>query len=276
MSHSGARPFVPRSTLRAWAARHPLLAYVGLAYAISWASWWPLLLANAPVRMGVGWPSQMPGLVGPGVAAIVVTWLAAGRSGLRALGERCLRWEAGTWWWSVLAILAAGAVGLLLTRRFTDASAWIAFNGVPGAWPAVLTVLVIFGVNGVGEELGWRGFLADRLLRRRSLLTTALLVAIVWAPWHAPLFFVTATFQAFTAADVVGWVIGLTAGSVVLTWLYRGSGRSVLLVAAWHTAFNLTSATPAASGVVAAISSTVVMIAAVAITIVELTRPRRS
>jgi hypothetical protein len=36
----------------------------------------------------------------------------------------------------------------------------------------------------------------------------------------------------------------------------------VLLVAAWHTAFNLTSATQATEGVVAATTSTAVMLAA--------------
>ena len=30
---------------------------------------------------------------------------------------------------------------------------------------------------------------------------------------------------------VVGWPLVLTAGSFVLTWLYQGSGRSILLVA---------------------------------------------
>jgi membrane protease YdiL (CAAX protease family) len=258
-----------------WVARHPLPAYVALAYLWSWAYWWPLLLADASVRMGVGWPSQLPGLIGPALAAVVVTWLADGRPGVRALGERGTRWRAGAWWWSVPAILAAGAIGLLATGRLGDAATGIGYNGVPAAWPALLTVLAVFVVNGVGEELGWRGFLTDRLLQRRSLVTTALLVALVWAPWHLPLFLVTESFQSFAVAHVVGWAIGLTAGSVVLTWLYRGSGRSVLLVAAWHTAFNLTSATPVATGAVAAISSTVVMVAAVAIVVLELRGRRR-
>ncbi len=134
----------------------------------------------------------------------------------------------------------------------------------------------MFVVNGVGEETGWRGFIADRLLRRHSLTVTALLVALVWAPWHAPLYFFSGTFKAFAIAQTVGWAIGLTAGSIVLTWLYRGSGASILLVAVWHTAFNFTSATPAADGSVAAISSTVVMVAAVAILIGDpLSRRRR-
>ena len=69
----------------------------------------------------------------------------------------------------------------------------------------------------------------------------------------------------------VGWGIGLLAGSVVLTRLYIGSGRSVLLVALWHTGFNITSATTATQGLSAAITSTAVIVAAT----VVLVRARR-
>ena len=101
-------------------------------------------------------------------------------------------------------------------------------------------------------------------------------MAAIWAPWHLPLFFALESFEAFTVVEIVGWVIGITAGSFLLTWLFRGSGGSVLLVAVWHTAFNFTSAaTPATEGVVTAITSTAVMVVAVAIVIAD-RRQRRT
>ena len=56
-----------------------------------------------------------------------------------------------------------------------------------------------------------------------------------------------------------GWALGLVAGSVVLAWLYREGRRSVLLVAAWHTAFNLVSATEATGAVAGTITSVLVI-----------------
>jgi membrane protease YdiL (CAAX protease family) len=38
------------------------------------------------------------------------------------------------------------------------------------------------------------------------------------------------------------FVIGLTCGAIVLTWLYNGSGGSILLVTLWHGAYNLAAA----------------------------------
>ena len=72
----------------------------------------------------------------------------------------------------------------------------------------------------------------------------------------------------------IGWVLGLLAGSVVLTRLYVGSGRSVLLVALWHTAFNFTTATTATQGLSAAITSTAVVVAAVVVLVRARARER--
>ena len=74
---------------------------------------------------------------------------------------------------------------------------------------------------------------------------------------------------------MVGWLLGLTAGSIVLGWLYNRSGGSVALVAVWHACFNMVSATAAASGLVAAVVTTVVMVQAVVLVVAELVARRR-
>lgn len=275
MPHS-SRPSTTR--WRVAIARRPLTAFVVFAYALSWTCWWPLLLADGPVRAGVGWPSHLPGLLGPALAAAIVVAAGEGRSGVLRWAARGVRWRVGRWWLSVVAIVVAGWGAALLTGAGTAGASWTSYSGLPEAWGVGATAVVVLLVNGIGEEAGWRGFAVDRLAERRSLLATAFGVAVVWALWHLPLFFVLASFRSFGLGGVIGWVLGLTAGSVVLTWLYLRGGRSVLLVAVWHTAFNFTSATPAASGTMAAATSTLVMIAAVAIVVRELrvARPSRS
>lgn len=67
---------------------HPtatLVAFFGLAYAISWSYWIPLALSGAVVRQGSGSPTQLPGLLGPALAAIIVTAAIAGRPDLCAM-----------------------------------------------------------------------------------------------------------------------------------------------------------------------------------------------
>jgi hypothetical protein len=69
-------------------------------------------------------------------------------------------------------------------------------------------------------------------------------------------------FGAFTA---VGFFIGLTAGAIVLTSLCNHTGGSILAVAIWHASYNLSAATTAADGMIAAVSRTLVIFWAVGI-----------
>jgi uncharacterized protein len=55
--------------------------------------------------------------------------------------------------------------------------------GRHGAAAALLLRIVTFGVGG---ETGWRGFALTQLQRRHSVATAPVLVALVWAAWHAP------------------------------------------------------------------------------------------
>jgi membrane protease YdiL (CAAX protease family) len=255
--------------VRAAISRHPVWTYVVLAYALSWSWWVPMAVRGDVVRPGVGWPTHLPGLAGPAVAAVVVTAFIDGRPGLADLWARVTRWRVGwSWWLLVLGTAALALLGVLVAavtgERIPTLAEFASYSGIGRIGLAGMVVLA-FVVNGVGEETGWRGFAADRLLREHSLTRTSFLVAAVWVGWHVPLFWVSSSFRDFGPAQTAGWAIGLTAGSVVLTWIYRKTGRSILLVAALHTAFNLASATEATGFVVGAIASAVVIFGAVSI-----------
>jgi membrane protease YdiL (CAAX protease family) len=207
--------------------------------------------------------------MGAALSAVVVTALASGADGLRDLGRRAWRWRVDRRWYAV--VLATGALLVLAPVVATvtgepqpSGTDYATYSGL-GVLPAAVTFVVVVVVNGFGEEIGWRGFLADRLLPRHGVVRTGLLVAPVWALWHLPMFFFVANLVDLGPAGAAGWFVGLTAGSVLLTWLYQGSGRSIAIVALWHATFNMVTATTAGSGVPAAAASTVVMVAAVVI-----------
>jgi membrane protease YdiL (CAAX protease family) len=253
------------------------LSYVLLAYVLGWSWYVPLALHGDVVRMGVGWPTQLPGLAGPALAAVVVTALVDGSAGLRDLWTRVTRWRIGFKWWAVvggtLSLVLVGVVAPLLTGGdIPPRAAFTQYSGI-GAIGPLGVVLVALLVNGLGEETGWRGFAVQRLLREHSFTWTALVVAVAWGGWHLPFFWMVAGFRGMGPLTI-GWTVGLAAGSVVLAWLYREGQHSVLLVAAWHTAFNLTSATAATGALVGTVTSVLVITWAVWILRREHTRLR--
>lgn len=256
------------SRTRGVARRHPLRTYVVLAYVASWSCWLPLVVTGSQVTHGSGWPTDLPGLAGPATAAAVTSWLVGGRAALRDLLHRAVSRRCPAWcWWYVGATAALGALVAVVSSGGRIGNGWSSYTGAPDLG-MVATFLLVFLVNGFGEETGWRGYLVHHLSRERDLRHTALLVGIVWAGWHLPLFLVVESFRGLGIA-MVGWFIGLLAGSVLLTWLYLRSRSSILLVALWHTTFNFMSGTSRMSGAPAAVSSTAVMVLAVAILVRE-------
>src|SRR5438309_11798407 len=79
----------------------------------------------------------------------------------------------------------------------------------------------------------------------------------------------------FPPAGYVGFVFGLACGSIVLTWLYNGSGDSILACVVWHGLYNLATGTAAATGTFQAATSAFVYVQALLLVGLELRARRR-
>jgi Type II CAAX prenyl endopeptidase Rce1-like len=148
------------------------------------------------------------------------------------------------------------------------------FSGTPAIGLVGVFLLITF-VGSLGEETGWRGYALPQLQRRFSPLTATLILAPLWFLWHLPQFAIIATYRDFGPAGYVGMFLGLTCGAMVLTWLYNRSGRSISLVIVWHGVYNFVGATQAATGTLAAIVSTLIMVQGIILVVIELRARRR-
>jgi len=91
------------------------------------------------------------------------------------------------------------------------------------------------------EELGWRGYWLDKLRHHLSGLKASLLVGLVWALWHLPLFLMRGyILQARSSHPllVVLFFIELFPKSVILTYLFFKNGRSTLAAILFHFMIN--------------------------------------
>jgi uncharacterized protein len=203
------------SALRGWAARRPLLAFVVLAYAISWTLWLPGLLGFGGLAV------QAAGAFGPAVAAALVT---------RWTGGSIRTWFRSLWRWRVPVRFYVYALGLPVAL-FGSMNAVLAVLGEPvhldragaAAVSFAGTFVVVALVGGGQEEPGWRGFALDRFQARHSPLVATLLLGLVWGLWHLPLY----------GLGFVGPMMFV----VFYTWLYNRTG-SVLLCVVLHASFT--------------------------------------
>jgi membrane protease YdiL (CAAX protease family) len=183
--------------------------------------------------------------------------------------------------WVVLAALSplalatlAAAVGDFATGERPDLATLgrVEYLGDIGLPLALLLWLATFGF---GEEIGWRGFAVDSMQKSGwHTLKAAAVIAPVWALWHLPAFFYKPTLMALGAVEIIGYVLGLTAGSVLLAWLYISARASILLVAIWHGLFDLLTTSEASQGLITATVSTLVMLWAAAIVVWYIVKDR--
>ena len=89
-----------------------------------------------------------------------------------------------------------------------------------------------------GEEIGWRGYALPRLSDRLGLAPASVILGIIWASWHLPLFFVPASDTHGQSFPL--FLLQVTALSVAMAWLYWRTGGSLLLVMLLHAAVNNT------------------------------------
>lgn len=235
-----------------------------LAYGLSWGWLIPIGLAGGPVTAGTGWPTHFPALLGPALAAFVVAAWWGGRRGVADLLRRMVLVRVPIRWWlfavsPLLVLLAVLVIDTVVGQPLPAYADFAVFSGLPAGWGVLGVAAAILLVNGFGEETGWRGYALPALQRRYSPLVATVILAVLWAAWHAPMFIVVSTFRSFNVPILAGWIIGLFCGAIVLTWLYNRSGGSVLLVAVWHTTYNIISGTNAATGLLAATSTTLVI-----------------
>ena len=171
-------------------ARHPVLSYAALAFAISWGG---VVLAVGPGGFpgtvdefeALLLPVVLAMLAGPSVAGLVVIGVADGRSGLHDLWARVLTVRVGIRWY-----LAAIAIAPLVVAGTLSALSLASPSFRPGILSVAdptshLAIGLLTGLAaGLCEELGWTGIAVPKLRRRHGALATGLAVGLLWGAWH--------------------------------------------------------------------------------------------
>lgn len=193
---------------------------------------------SGPVERVLAGPLN-PGPWGPLVAALLVTHLEEGRSGLRRLWARAVDYRLGGFWYAVILlafpVLVGGAL-LLAVLTGEPAPELVALRN-PATIP-VAFVFIFFLGGPLQEEFGWRGYALARLQERWNALLSSVVVGLFWGLWHLPLFFMPRQ-DLYYQRPIWGLVASTTLCSVLFTWINNHTRGSILAALLFHTMFNL-------------------------------------
>ena len=90
----------------------------------------------------------------------------------------------------------------------------------------------LFLRGAMGEELGLRGFALPRLQARTTPFRASLIIGILWGAWHLPVLIGRDPLSIIAFSLLA---IGL---SMLFTWLFNGSGGSLIPVLLFHATQN--------------------------------------
>ena len=212
--------------------RRTLLFFL-VTFAFSWSLWIPLAVTGSENGL-----LDTAGRFGPLIAALLLTGTYEGRAGLKALCKKLLIWRVHPGWYAFAflgtAAVALGAIGIHVVLGGTRPQ----FNDPSQLYLIIPVFLYVLFLSVAGEETGWRGYALPHLQARWGALPASLIIGLVWGVWHLPLFWMNGDFH----TQIPFWLFVLqdVALSVVMTWLFNGTGGSLLLVHLFHAASNTT------------------------------------
>ena len=232
-------------------ARYPLISFFILAYTLSWLAWSPWFLSKAGIGLlpfNGGKFSTLLNLaalvLGPTLSAFVVTGASEGREGVRRLLRRIVLWRVSFRWY---AFVLLGIPAIVLVSAVVMPGALASFDA--SAVPNVMFLYVVAGLfflfagGPFFEEIGWRGFALPRLQRLYGPLVGTLILGILWALWHLPLFLIPKWDTPHgSPLDVALFVVLAIGIAVVLTWVFNNTKGSVLMTILAHGSFNMSVA----------------------------------
>ena len=238
----------PLSPLKRLVVRHPVAAFLLMLYAIAWSVFLPVVLQARgllalPVDLTEGFAfdavTSLASILGVALPAFLVTAATSGKAGVRGLLGRCLRWRVGIGWY-LAALFGLLAVMVLVGSVLSDPAP---LEVLTKRWPLLFTlflpeVLLPFLTIQLFEEAGWTGFMQHTLQERRGPLVASILVAPSFVLQHLPILLMDAGIELASLIVVGALVVVAVFFRVVVMWLYNGSGRSVLVVALFHSAYN--------------------------------------
>lgn len=205
-----------------------ILLFTVLTYSLSWT----FMLTGSSMKV---MPVILLGVWTPSLVAISLTAYFYGRKGLAQFLGRFRRVKVAWYYWLALLFLPA-------LIHYAGVALWQVISAGKVSGNIVLptqywlgAIIPSFLIAGLGEELGWRGFLLPRLQKKMRPLKATLLLAIIHFLWHLPTYWLGTGMHNVPTIFAIGFLFPWT---VIFVWLYNKSQGSLIFAVGFHAISN--------------------------------------
>lgn len=218
-----------------------------LTFAWTWTFWiLRALVLNNVIDLSIS-PDALKfvGGFGPFSIAFLLTHRTHGKQGVSSLLRRGLDHRFAKIWWIPILLLTTFVTfsAYQFVKIITPVPNILQFNAVLSSFTGFIAGLLVLVLISVAEEFGWRGYALDRLQARfkaskYTAIKSCVVLGLVWALWHLPLFFTPGEGKSFETQYFPFFLVMTVLLAISFTWIHNNTGGSVLAAIGFHTAVN--------------------------------------
>jgi uncharacterized protein len=207
-----------------------IVKFLLLTFGISWICWGSIIAANQFGLLPYGTSFSMVLFIIGGNGAPIASYILLKRwgevDGFKSFLKRNFALKT--------SIYHYGLILILLAIHFIIPILLMSTNRKVPIYLGILMIPVMI-VGGGLEEIGWRGILQPYLETFNSFFTSTIIVAVIWAIWHLPLWFIRGTSQFRTSFLMFAVaVLGIAFSLAVI----RRTTNNVFMCILFHSCIN--------------------------------------
>ena len=216
--------------MKTFITRYPVAAFIGITFFMSHLFTLLLYIFFGHKAGFLNDITQIVGSYGPALSALIVTGFTLGSAGVIQLIEKLKPIGKHLLWYILLPLAGMAITSLAFIAGDIPTGKIIMIIGQNPA-PLALSFLALTLKVGIGEELGWRGWLLPKLMANQNPIKATLWVAVIWAVWHIQFFL--NTWQI-----LIPFLVFIFSVAIILTWLWHKVHGDILLIAIAHASVD--------------------------------------
>lgn len=213
----------------------------------TWILYFSILVFHLHAKEGPGMVLLIFGGLMPSLIGVLMALFTYNKDEKKEYFKRFYQVKRiGARWWGLIVLIFPSLHAITFLMAFLSGNELPAMNGafsvIQNPISIIPVLLLGFFINGAWpEEWGWRGFALQPLLNRFEFVKANILLGILWAFWHLPLFLIP-TMQHYQKDFYIGFAffiaqsIGL---SMIMAFVHIKTKQSILAAILLHMFYNL-------------------------------------